>query len=174
VPVGVRERLAAQLAPYRARHRGVRWTRPESWHLTLLFLGSVHPDRVPELEEFIDQVAARQGPYRVSVEIGGGRLRGREGVAWLGLGRGAGALIASADAVAAGCPSGVTDGPAPKRTPSAHLTVVRKADQAVIDALRAQSHGDIGVSWTVDRISLVRSHLDPGGARYETLRESTL
>ncbi len=40
MPTAVREALAAQLAPYRAAHPDVRWTRPETWHLTLLFLGS--------------------------------------------------------------------------------------------------------------------------------------
>jgi 2'-5' RNA ligase len=139
-----------------------------------LFLGSVDPARVVDLRALVDDVAAASHPYEVQVELGGGRLRRGEGVAWLGLGRGAGSLIETADAVAAGCPADVTDGARPKRTPSAHLTVARRADAALIEALREQAHGPLGDGWTVDRIELLRSHLEPGGARYETLHRSTL
>lgn len=152
----------------------MRWTRPNSWHLTLVFLGSVEADRVPELVALVDRVAQGQRPYQVSVELGGGRRRSGEGVAWLGLGDGAGTLIEIAHEVAAGCPPDITEGAAPKRTPAAHLTLVRKADQAVIDALRTQAHGPLSVDWTVDCVDLVRSFLEPGGARYQTLHEGTL
>jgi len=30
------------------------------------------------------------------------------------------------------------------------------------------------VSWLVDSVALVRSHLEPRGAKYETLQQSTL
>jgi 2'-5' RNA ligase len=95
-------------------------------------------------------------------------------VAWLGLSEGAGTIIETATLMADVCPADITDGPPPKRTPAAHLTVVRRADEAVIDALRRQAHGRLGVGWTVDRLQLVRSHLERDGARYETLYEATL
>ncbi len=174
MPDTVRGQLQAQLAPYRVRHKNVRWTRPESWHLTLLFLGAVDPERIAELEALIDRVADDDGPYQATIGLGGGRLRGDRGVAWLSLGDGAGRLIDMATAMATGCPPEVTLGLPPRRTPSAHLTVVRKADERVIEALRTGAHGPIGVDWTIDRIALVRSHLEPGGARHQTLHESTL
>ena len=172
MPHEVRVELQRQLAPYRRAHPEVRWTRPATWHLTLLFFGSVPPDRVPELERLIDDVAARTEPYEATVDQGGGRVRRGEGVAWLGLSAGAGRLVEAAVLTAEGCPSDLTDGPPPKRTPSAHLTVVRRADQAVVMALRDQAHGRLQVGWTVDRLRLVRSHLERGGARYETLHET--
>jgi 2'-5' RNA ligase len=162
------------MAPYRRQHLDVRWTRLETWHLTLLFLGAVDPARVPELHHLIDDAAHEIAPYRAQVAHGGGRSRRGEGVAWLGLGDGAGALIEAATLIAANCPSDITEGPPPKRTSSAHLTIVRKADEAVIEALRSQAHGPLGVGWTVDALRLVRSHLDPAGARYETLHQTTL
>ena len=175
VPAAIREQLAAQLAPYRARHRAVRWTASESWHLTLLFIGAVDPRRTGELEALVDRVRASDPPYVVSLDSGGGRSRPNEGgVAWLALSEGAGQLIAIADSLAAGCPPDISHRSRPKRTPSAHLTVVRRADQSVIEALRNQRQGPIGVSWTVDRLALVRSHLEDGGARYETVYEGTL
>jgi len=152
----------------------VRWRRPQTWHLTLLFLGAVDPARVAELHGLIDDMAREIAPYRVGVDQGGGRFRHGHGVAWLGLGDGAGALIEAATLIATSCPPGITEGPPPKRTPSAHLTVVRKADEAVIEALRSEAHGPLGVHWTVNTLQLVRSHLDPDGAHYETLRQAAL
>jgi 2'-5' RNA ligase len=174
VPEVARAQLHEQLAPYRRAHREVRWTRPESWHLTLLFLGSVAPDRVPELERLVDAVARRRRPYVATVDQGGGRTRGRESVAWLGLSEGAGTLIETATLMAHSCPPDISDGRPPRRTPSAHLTVVRKADEAVVQTLGRQALGPLGVSWEVDRIRLVRSFLQAGDARYETLHEATL
>jgi 2'-5' RNA ligase len=174
VPESTRERLETQLRPYRAAYPGVRWTHPETWHLTLLFLGAVWPERVPELAALADSVADLGGPYRVHAGAGGGRLRRGEGVAWLGLGRGAGTVIETAERLAHGCPSDITEGAPAKRTPAAHLTLVRRADAAVIEALRSQTHGPLGVEWDIEEIVVVRSHLEPGGARYETLHRSTL
>jgi 2'-5' RNA ligase len=152
----------------------VRWTRPRSWHLTLLFLGAVDAGRAGELEALVARVAGESRPYPARVDVGDGRLRRGEGVAWLGLSEGAGRLIELADRVVASCPPDITDGTPPRRTPSAHLTLVRRADAAVVEALRSQSHGALGVGWTVDRLCLVRSHLGPDGAKYETLSEAAL
>ena len=152
----------------------MRWTGPQTWHLTLLFLGAVAPGRISELRRLVESVALDVEPYRAIVADGGGRVRRGEGVAWLGLSAGAGTLIKAATLAADRCPPDLTEGPPPKRTPSAHLTVARKADREVVQALREQTHGRLGVRWEVDRLQLVRSHLDPGSARYETLHEATL
>lgn len=174
VPEVVRVALQAQLAPYRRQHPGVRWTRPETWHLTLLFLGAVEPERVTELRDLVDDSAHEIAPYRAGAEQGGGRFTRGDGVAWLSLDEGAGALITAATLVAHDCPQDITQGPPPKRTPSAHLTVARKADRAVIEALHSKAYGPLGVTWTIDTLQLVRSHLDPGGARYETVHQAAL
>jgi 2'-5' RNA ligase len=174
VPDDVRADLGQQLRPYRRAFPDVRWTRPRTWHLTLLFLGSVGPQRVPEVTRLVEDISALIAPYEAVVDQGGGRSRRGEGVGWLGLSSGAGSLIEAATVAAQHCPAEITDGPPPKRTPSAHLTVARRADEAVIEALRKQACGAVGVGWRVDRIQLVRSHLAPDGARYETLHEATL
>jgi 2'-5' RNA ligase len=175
VPPAIREELAAQLAPYRRRHADVRWTRPESWHLTLLFVGAVRSQRAHELATLCDRLAHdADGPYEVRADRGGGRLRRADGVAWLGLGLGAERLLALARAAADGCPPDITDGVPPRQTPSAHLTVVRRAHEAVIGDLREQRLGPLGVAWTVERVELVRSQLGRGGASYETLHAATL
>jgi 2'-5' RNA ligase len=175
VPGAVADELWRQLRPYRKRYPQARWTDRGSWHLTLLFLGSVLPDRVPELERLADREAtAGDGPYRAHAERGDGRRRSSGGVAWLGLAEGAGRLIETASRLKEHCPADIAHGPPPKRTPAAHLTVVRRATAEIIEALRRQSHGTLGVSWTIEDIALMRSHLGPAGARYETLHLSTL
>lgn len=170
----MRQQLAAQLAPYRAHLGEARWTHPRSWHLTLLFLGQVRSERVLEVQALVDEMAAAVTPYRVRADEGDGRLYRGEGVGWLELSQGAGALIELAVALAERCPPGVTAGAPPRRTPSAHLTLARKAGRATIDALRSQAYGPLEVAWRVDRIRLLRSRLDATGARYETLHEATM
>lgn len=174
MPDAVGADLHRQLAPYRRAHPDVRWTSPETWHLTLLFLGSVAPDRTAELERLVDGVAATVEPYDVAVDKGGGRSHRGEGVAWLGLSAGASTLIETATLTAGRYAADITIGASPKRTPSAHLTVARRANEEVMKALHDQAHGPLGVEWTVDRVQLVRSHLEPAGARYETLHEGAL
>jgi RNA 2',3'-cyclic 3'-phosphodiesterase len=170
----VRGQLAAQLAPYRAHLGEARWTHPRSWHLTLLFLGQVRSERVLEVQALVDEAAAAVAPYHVRADEGDGRLYRGEGVGWLELSQGAGALIELAVALAERCPPAMTAGAPPRRTPSAHLTLARKAGRATIDALRSQAYGPLEVAWRVDRIWLLRSHLDATGARYETLHEATM
>ncbi len=174
MPPDVRARLLEQLAPYRAQLRHARWTDPASWHLTLTFLGQVEPSNVALLEALVDAAAEAAAPYRVRADVGDGRITRGEGVGWLGLSEGAGRLIDLAADIARRCPPGVTSGSAPRRTPSAHLTVARNAERGTIDALRSQALGPLCVAWEVDRIWLVRSHLAAAGAHYQTLHEATL
>jgi 2'-5' RNA ligase len=174
VPRTAREELDRQLRPYRRQHPDVRWTSPESWHLTLLFLGSVMPVRMPSLRDLVDRVAGQAAPYDVRVARGGGRERHGDGVAWLALDDGARTLVELAARLAAACPPDVTTAAPPRRTPSAHLTVARRAGRAVIEALHDEAHGPLGAAWTVDVLELVRSHLGAGGARYETVHRAAL
>jgi 2'-5' RNA ligase len=174
LPTTVRTSLEAQLAPYRRAFPQARWTSPAAWHLTLLFLGSVEAAQAARAVDIVDAVAASSRAYRVRVEQGGGRVHAREGVAWLRLSAGASELLEYATLAAARCPADLTSGPPARRTPAAHLTVARRADRALVDALRRGTLGAPCVEWTVDRLCLMRSHLEPGGARYETLHEATM
>jgi 2'-5' RNA ligase len=63
-----------------------RWSAPERWHLTLLFLGAVPADRVPDVVEALGPVAGSAPPLRLRL-AGGGRFgsRRRPQVAWVGL-----------------------------------------------------------------------------------------
>jgi 2'-5' RNA ligase len=174
LPEATTRSLWAQLAPYRRRHPETRWLDPESWHLTLLFLGRVPVERAGGLIELVDLVAAAAPPFAASVAGGGGRAQDDDGVAWLSVHEGAARVMATAEDLARACPADTTLGAPPRRTPSAHLTVARRASGDVVAALRTERYRPISAAWTVDRVALLRSHLGPTGARYETLHEATL
>jgi 2'-5' RNA ligase len=63
LPEPVRRACAARVAELRARPLGdaVRWVRPESYHLTLRFLGNVDADVVPVLAERVEAAVAGSG-----------------------------------------------------------------------------------------------------------------
>lgn len=174
LPSDVRTELWSQLAPYRQRHPAVRWMSAETWHVTLLFLGAVPAEHVAEFGRVVDQVAARRPPFEVAVAGGGGRARGSEAVGWLRIREGAATIIDTADQLAAACPADVAAGAPPRRTPAAHLTVARRASRPALDDLAEERWGHLAASWRVDRLALLRSHLEPAGARYETLHEARM
>jgi len=170
----VRDALWVQLIPYRERHPTARWLEPATWHLTLLFLGSVRVERIAELVGMVDLFARDEAPFQVSIDGGGGRVRRQEAVAWLTIGDGTGEVIGMADRLLEASPADVTSGAPPKRAPSAHLTVARRADRDLVADLTGQRHGRLAASWSAGQLLLMRSHLGPNGARYETLHEATL
>ncbi len=69
-PEDVLEELEEFLAPRRDAEQ-LRWSRPESWHLTLAFMASV-PDRsYDDLLERLTRAARRRTPFSVSLAGGG-------------------------------------------------------------------------------------------------------
>ncbi|MBL8897906.1 MAG: RNA 2',3'-cyclic phosphodiesterase [Planctomycetes bacterium] len=85
LPRATREALAAALAPLRRGAPGLRWTSPESWHITAYFLGDVAPTRVPEIVEAGARAAARAQPLELVLR-GLGRFpeSGNARVHWIG------------------------------------------------------------------------------------------
>jgi 2'-5' RNA ligase len=173
LPGDVRRSLWGQLAPYREHHRGARWLSPQTWHLTLLFLGSVPGDRVPEVVALLDHVAGMTRPIDLAIAGGGGRVRGAEGVAWLRVEEGAAEVIELSGHLAVDCPDDITAGP-PRRTPSAHVTVARAAQRELVADLASDRWGHPEARWQARSVALLRSHLERHGAHYETLHEAAL
>lgn len=170
VPPVVAAALHASLEPYRDAHPDARWTAPAAFHLTLLFLGAVDPAQADRLAAIGRDVATRGRPFPVATGAGGGTTRDGEGVAWLRLADGGHEVALLGDALAARIPAGAVAGErAPRRAPSAHLTLARKASPELIADIAAERLGPIAAAWTADRLVLMRSHLGPERARYGTL-----
>jgi 2'-5' RNA ligase len=141
-----------------------RPVRPELWHLTLRFLGEVDEVAGDRIMREVD--AADRGPAFTLRwgSLGAFPRPRRANVLWLGVDQGEQAAERLAAVVeeaveAAGFP--------PEDRPfRCHLTLSRiRPDQdatAVLDAVPP-----LGLAMPVNRVVLYRSHLGPGGPRYE-------
>ena len=150
-PEPVVEHLAALPRP---EVKGVRWTRPDQWHVTLRFLGDV--------EDVDGVVAALRAAAVGRSEAVMGPAVGRFGQRILhvpveGLG--------DAASVVAAATAGFGE-PPDDRPFRGHITVARTSDRARVD-LRPLAGTPLSATWPVDEITLVASRLNPSGSRYE-------
>lgn len=158
------------LAPLRADFPTTRWMRPDVLHLTLVFMGEVDAARVPDLAKDLDKVASRHVAYETRVDGAGGHIddgpgRRPGGVAWLTLAAGFKATADLADDVDVATGARMYND---RQRPGPHLTVARAVDAAVLAALRDLAP-TLRLEWPTSSIVLFRSHLGPGGSRYEPL-----
>ena len=147
------EQVVAELTSLeRKDQRGVRFVRPQNWHITLRFLGEAHPDEVCDALDSITPAPARAqlGP---AVDVIAER-----------------ALIIPVDGLDALADTVEQHsrhiGQPPHKRFVGHLTVARvKPHVAMPPVLGAP----VSAEFDVNAIALVRSRLDPQGARYDTI-----
>ncbi|MGH3672454.1 MAG: RNA 2',3'-cyclic phosphodiesterase [Pseudonocardiaceae bacterium] len=157
LPGVVVEELHSVTAGLRSRVPGLRWTRPEQWHLTLAFVGEVDGDVVAELARRLHRAAGRHPPLTLALS-GGGRFGHR--VLWTGVQGdrdGLRRLAASAAAAARRC--GL---PGQHESYRPHLTLARASGEADLRPLVDQLRPWTGSPWVASRIQLMRSHLGAG------------
>lgn len=136
--------VAVQLASDPSR--AVRLTRPETWHITLAFLGDTDPVKARERFARLRPVAASSLVIAGSGSFGRTTWAGVRHEAWLSeLARTAQAALHTTD-----------------RRFHAHVTVARRrglraADDPVIATLKDY----VGPTWLPAELLLVRSHLGP-------------
>lgn len=137
----------------RKDQRGVRFVAPESWHVTLRFFGEADIDEVEAAldEAVLAPATAVIGP---AVDVLGERALV---VPVSGLDPLADEVVAVTRAIG---------DPPPKRAFTGHLTIARvKRDVPMPPALGAMVDG----VFAVEEVELLRSRLDPEGARYDTV-----
>lgn len=135
----------------------LRWAGRPQLHVTLRFLGEVADAVVPELIAALD--AAPLAGTTATVGPAVTRL-GRQ-VLCVPV-NGLAALAAGVTTATAGI------GRPPVRRPFVgHITLARAGRRGVVD--RSAAGAAVALSWEVDDVRLVRSHLGAGGARYEDL-----
>jgi 2'-5' RNA ligase len=177
LPDEIRRGLMAEQVRLGKLLRGVRWARPETLHLTLLFLGEISGETVPELE-------ARGGAACSEVPRGSARVaghgcyptRGRARVLWAGVRDDAAATLGGLHGALTGVARDL--GLAVEERPfSPHLTLGRAreplARRRVEEAFAVGGGLDLG-ELPVTECVLFRSHLGPGGARHEPLARLVL
>lgn len=148
------EDVVAELMSLRRKdQRGVRFVRPEQWHVTLRFLGDADIDEVEHAMEHValPPATAELGP---AVDVLGERVlvvpvRGLEPL---------GAAIVAA--------TRHLGEPPPRRRSADHLTLARlQRGTRPPPAFGALVSG----RFEVDEVELVRSRLDPAGARHDVV-----
>lgn len=145
--------------------RSINWSRPDTWHLTLKFLGETDEARVPAIADALAGVDFAPFPLRAG---GAGAFPDgrRPKVLWLGLAEGADQARALAGQVEDALDAvGV---PREQKRFRPHLTLgrVRKPGpgdwQPLLDAAAASRWPP----FVVDRFTLWRSVLSPSGATH--------
>ena len=163
-PADALDELAAAVDALRATP-GLRWTRPEQWHVTLAFLAEVDDRAREALTPRLERVARRHAPPTLAL-AGGGRFGGR--VLWTRVDGDRAALRRLADAVrAAARRCGL---PVDTRPYRPHLTLARTLARARDPAtdlapLAAALDGFAGRPWSASDLHLVRSVLGAGPGR---------
>jgi 2'-5' RNA ligase len=165
-PPAALEHLGTALTEARAREAAVlgaealRWSRQDTWHLTLAFLDEV-PDRlVPDLDRRLRRAAARHPAADVAL-TGAGRFDGR--VLWIGFSGEVGGLKRLAASVqAASRRAGAHVDERPLRP---HITLARAREPLDLRPAVAALAGYAGPPWAAHEIALVRSRLGAGPGR---------
>ena len=167
----VAERLCRAQEKLRSILGDVRWTKPESLHLTLKFMGQVDEGKVKAIQAAVEAAVAPLPRFTVSCRgLGVFPAIRRPKVLWAGLEGGALAALAEAAEAALG-PLGF---PREAREFKPHLTIGRWREGARGgDALRSElerwRHHDFGAS-EVNEAILFQSVLKRGGAEYTALK----
>jgi 2'-5' RNA ligase len=169
VPIGadLRSALALAVDGWRTSPEGerLRWTDPDGWHVTLAFLGSTDPERVPEIAGAVERAVVDLPPFELSAGgVGAFPSPNAARVVYYRIADPDGRMSELALAVRR---SLEVDEGSPFRP---HITLGRvRGDgrERLGEWLRSLEVPSGAVQ--VDRAELYRSHLGKGPARYEAL-----
>jgi RNA 2',3'-cyclic 3'-phosphodiesterase len=149
----------------------VRWVRSELMHLTLAFLGEVPQDFIEAAKTRLVDVAQQHRAFRAQLKgLGAFPSPSRARVVWVGMEQGKDEVCGlQADVVKALRSVGYQ----PERRPfSPHLTIGRlRIPDDVSPATAVEFESE---SFTVGRVALFRSVLQPAGPVYSVLAELPL
>jgi 2'-5' RNA ligase len=152
----------------------LRYVRPEGVHLTLKFLGETPANRLPSIEGALSQAVTTAPNFRLELRrVGSFSDRRAARVVWAGVAGDTDALRLLAERVDTRLAS--AGFARERRGFMPHLTIARLPDamsQAERELVVAASNA-IALApqdaMLVGYVSLMRSHLGPGGTRYERL-----
>ena len=161
--------IDAAVAPLRAARPELTWSSPQSWHVTLAFLGEVNDAVVPRLATRLERAAGGHPRLELST-AGAGAFPTvpRARVLWTGVRGDPDALRKMSGSVARGATKAGARPPGERRRFRPHITLARSRQPADFRPLVTALADYLGPAWTADRIHLIRSYLGPQ-PRYESL-----
>ena len=169
----VEDTIAKTIEELRRTHDGIRWVPRANLHITLKFLGpAVDSHRLQQLTSGLHQLAIKTAPFEVAAEgIGAFPDLSHPRAIWVGLRSvQSGALAALAARLET--VSAEYGFEREKRRWSGHLSIGRVGERRISAetraALEASQDKQFGLS-KIESLTLYRSHLGSGPARYEAL-----
>ncbi len=180
IAVPVPPETVATLSAVQGRLRptagNVKWVSPDSFHITLKFLGGVEQERLRQTWQAVRAALAESPPFVFTVRgVGAFPTARRVRVVWAGVEHGRAELTELAQRVEQAT---LTTGFAPEGRPfQAHLTLGRVREPVLNEELAAAIEGLAGEALgvvSVDRVLLMKSELTPKGAIYTILEQQLL
>lgn len=173
IPEGIKNQLSGLQSKLKRAGADVKWTRPNSIHITLRFLGYMTDEGLAKTNEAMAEAVKHFSPFEVEVE-GSGTFpeHGRPRVVWVGLKKGEPELMdifkkLEQELISRGL--GEADKPF-----KGHLTLGRvrtgKNIEKLVEYLEKEGGKSFG-AFTAGSICLFRSQLHPEGAIYTVLKE---
>jgi 2'-5' RNA ligase len=176
LPEETRQTLAAIQQELKRTGAGVRWVKPSSIHLTLKFLGNVHPAQVEDIAAAVAGAVRHEPPVTLhAAGVGAFPSQRKPRVIWVGLQ----GQVERLGHIQARLEKALQPlGFAPEKRPfRPHLTLGRIKDRRglpnLVDALAALDVPEFN-SFDADEIILYKSDLRPTGAIYTKLHRMPL
>jgi 2'-5' RNA ligase len=176
LPEETRKTLSAVQEELKESGAGVRWVRPGSIHLTLKFLGNIHPTQVEDVASAMVEVVRDHPPIGLCASgLGAFPSKRKPRVIWVGL-EGEVERLASIQTRLETVlePLGFAR---EKRSFRPHLTIgrvkSRRGLQSLLEAMAAVKLPEFN-SFDADEIILYKSDLRPTGAIYTKLHRIPL
>jgi 2'-5' RNA ligase len=175
LPEEIHEGLKKLQNELKDRMRDVRWTKYGNVHLTLKFLGDTETKKIDAIGKTLQDIADSFSPFVISLAgIGAFPNSRKPSVIWTGINKGINETISLANQIEKAMEKFGFE--REKRSFKPHLTIGRVREIKYPSELKAtldnSNIGEIG-KFTADRISLIKSQLDPAGSIYTTLFEAS-
>lgn len=176
LPEEIQNRLQQLQDELRPSMPDVRWIKYGNIHLTLKFLGDMQVSRIQAISEALRNISSQFSPFEMSLAgIGAFPNSRKPRIVWVGVEAGAEQLVEIAKSIEAAMKK--LGFPREERPFRSHLTVGRIRNltnpAAMTAALDNSKIGELG-RFTVQRISFIKSQLDPAGSIYTMLSEAPL
>lgn len=175
LPDPLRRDMRETMELLRESNAQVSWVRVENLHLTLKFLGDVETDRFQSIDEALARICASHEGFPLAFrDLGCFPSLKNPRVVWIGV-TGNSALAALQVEVEEAM--AVLGFEKEERPFSPHLTIGRvkgpAGRQELVQQIHKHGKKDFGAA-TVCALSLMKSDLTPGGARYTVLKDFSL